>query len=145
MSWGDYITNSLMNKQDSNGHVYKNVLVEAAIVGHNGAEWAKAGITVSPDEVKKLLELFKSKPGTFPSVILGKKKYQITYYEPDNVAYLKIKDGGATVAKTKQAFIIGIYNTTKKYQADGKELPQSVGMCNTVVEELAFQLKSQNY
>ena len=28
---------------------------------------------------------------------------------------------------------------------DGKELSQSVGMCNTAVEELANQLKGQGY
>ena len=145
MSWGDYIKNSLMNKQDAAGHVYNNVLVAAAIVGHNGAEWAKANLTVSADETKKLGELFKSKPGTFAAITLGGAKYQITHFEPDNVAYLKIKDGGATVAKTTQAYIIGVYNTTKKYVMDKKQLPQSVGMCNTVVEDLANQLKGQGY
>ena len=37
MSWAAYITNSLVNRQDANGHVYNNVLVEAAIMGQNGA------------------------------------------------------------------------------------------------------------
>ena len=36
--------------------------------------------------------------------------------------------------------------TTKNYLYDQKkELPQGVGMCNTVVEELANQLKGQGY
>ena len=146
MSWGAYITNSLVNKQDANGHVYNNVLTEAALMGLNGAEWAKtAGLTVSKDEVDKLNDLFKqSGANSIPSVNLGGKKYQVTHYD-GNAAYLKIKDGGATVAKTNQAFIIGVYNTTKKYKQDGKELPQSVGMCNTVVEELANQLKGQGF
>jgi hypothetical protein len=146
MSWAAYITNSLVNRQDAAGHVYNNVLTEAAIIGLNGAEWAKTnGLTVKPDEVKALTTLFKQKTNSIPSVILGGKKYQVTHYETDAFAYLKIKDGGATVAKTAQAFIIGVYNTTKKYKYDGKELPQSVGMCNTVVEELANQLKGQGY
>ena len=145
MSWGAYITNSLMNKQDANGHVYNNVLTEAAIYGLNGAEWAKAGISLSAAEVQDLVKFFGKKPGEVPAVTMGGKKYQVTHYEEGNVAYLKIKDGGATVAKTNQALIIGVYNTTKKYKSDGKELPQSVGMCNTVVEELANQLKGQGY
>ena len=146
MSWGDYIKNALMNKQDAaNGHIYNDCLTEAAIIGLDGNEWAKTGVTVSKDETNKLVELFKSTPGTYAAVTLGGKKYQITHYEQDNVAYLKIKDGGATVAKTNKAFIIGIYNTTKKFKQDGKELPQSVGMCNTVVEDLAAQLKGQGY
>ena len=141
MSWGAYITNSLVNKQDAAGHVYNNVLTEAAIMGLNGAEWAKtAGLTVKPDEIKALTSLFDQKSNSVPSIMLGGKKYQVTHYEQGTFAYLKIKDGGATVAKTNQAFIIGVYNTTKKYKYDGKELPQSVGMCNTVVEELANQL-----
>ena len=51
------------------------------------------------------------------------------------------KDGGATVAKAKHAYIIGLYNTTNKYKYDRKELPQYVSKCNTAVEELANQLK----
>ena len=146
MSWGAYITNSLVNKQDAAGHVYNNVLTEAAIMGLNGAEWAKtAGLTVKPDEIKALTSLFDQKTNSVPSIMLGGKKYQVTHYEQGTFAYLKIKDGGATVAKTNKAFIIGVYNTTKKYKYDGKELPQSVGMCNTVVEELANQLKGQGF
>ena len=146
MSWGAYITNSLVNKQDAAGHVYNNVLVEAALMGFNGAEWAKtAGLAVSKAEVDKLNELFKqSGANAIPSVNLAGKKYQVTHYD-GNSAYLKIKDGGATVAKTTQAYVIGVYNTTKKYKQDGKEMPQCVGMCNMVVEELANQLKGMNY
>ena len=146
MSWGAYITNDLINKQDAAGHVYNNVLTEAAIMGFDGAEWAKtAGLSVKQDEIKKLNELFKQSDNNTPSIMLGGKKYQITHYEKNTFVYLKIKEGGATIAKTNKAYIIGVYNTSKNYKYDGKELPQSVGMCNTVVEELANQLKGQGY
>ena len=146
MSWGDYITRSLVNRQDANGHVYNNVLTEAAIMGMDGAEWAKtAGLSVKPDEIKKLNELFKQSENNTPSIMLGGKKYQVTHYEKNAFVYLKIKEGGATVAKTNKAFIIGVYNTSKMYTYDGKQLPQGVGMCNTVVEDLANQLKGQGY
>ena len=146
MSWGDYITNSLVNKQDANGHVYNNVLTEASIMGIDGAEWAKtAGLSVKPDEIKKLNDLFKQSENNTPSIMLGGKKYQVTHYEKNAFVYLKIKEGGATVAKTNKAFIIGVYNTSKNYTYDGKPLPQGVGMCNTVVEDLANQLKGQGY
>ena len=146
MSWGDYINNSLINKQDAAKHVYNNVLTEAAIMGHDGAEWAKtAGLSVKPDEIKKLNELFKQSENNTPSIMLGGKKYQVTHYEKNAFVYLKIKEGGATVDKTNKAYIIGIYNTSKKYKYDGKELPQGVGMCNTVVEDLANQLKGLGY
>ena len=146
MSWGDYITNSLVNRQDANGHVYNNVLTEAAIMGFDGAEWAKtAGLSVKQDEIKKLNDLFKQSENNTPSIMLGGKKYQVTHYEKNAFVYLKIKEGGATVAKTNKAFIIGVYNTSKMYTYDGKQLPQGVGMCNTVVEDLANQLKGQGY
>ena len=145
MSWGDYINNALINKS-ANGHVYNNVLTDAAIIGHDGAEWAKtAGLSIKPDEIKKLCDLFKQSANNTPSLMLGGKKYQVTHYETNAFVYLKIKDGGATVAKTGKAFIIGVYNTTKNYKYDGKELPQGVGMCNTVVEELANQLKGLGF
>ena len=146
MSWGDYITNSLVNRQDANGHVYNNVLTEAAIMGFDGAEWAKtAGLSVKQDEIKKLNDLFKQSENNTPSIMLGGKKYQVTHYETNAFVYLKIKEGGATVAKTNKAYIIGVYNTSKMYTYDGKPLPQGVGMCNTVVEDLANQLKGQGY
>ena len=147
MSWGDYITRSLVNKQDANNHVYNNVLTEAAIMGIDGAEWAKtAGLSVKPDEIKKLVDLFKQSENNTPSIMLGGKKYQVTHYEKNAFVYLKIKEGGATVAKTNQAYIIGVYNTSKNYTYDGKKiLPQGVGMCNTVVEDLANQLKGMGY
>ena len=147
MSWADYIKNSLVNKQDAAGHVYNNVLTQAAIIGHNGAVWAATdGLAVKPDEVTKLNDFFKQKSNGTPSIVMGGKKYQVTHYEPNAFAYLKIKEGGATIAKTNQAYIIGVYCTSKNYLYDQKkELPQGVGMCNTVVEELANQLKGQGY
>ena len=145
MSWEPYINNALLNKS-ANGHVYNNVLTQAAIIGHDGAEWAKtAGLSIKPDEINKLNDLFKQYSNNTPSIMLGGKKYQVTHYETNAFVYLKIKDGGATVAKTGKAFIIGVYNTTKNYKYDGKELPQGVGMCNTVVEELANQLIGLGY
>ena len=146
MSWDDWVKNSLINCTD-HGHSYANVLTEAAIVGFNGAIWAStAGLEIKGDEVKKLDELFKQTDNNTPSIIIGGKKYQVTHYEPNAFVYLKIKEGGATIAKTNQAYVVGIYSTAKKYKTgEGKELPQSVGMCNTVVENLAATLKGQNY
>ena len=145
MSWGDYINNCLVNKSNK-GHSYHNVLTEAAIIGHDGAVWATTGgLAVKPEEAKKLCELFKQKDNNTPSIIVGGKKYQVTHYEAGKFVYLKIKEGGATIAQTTKAFIIGIYNTSKKYKYDGKDLPQGVGMCNTVVEDLANQLIGMGY
>ena len=146
MSWTDYISNSLINKQDAAGHVYNNVLTQAAIYGHNGAKWASTDkFDIGADEINKLNDFFKQTSNGTPSIMMGGKKYQVTHYEPGAFAYLKIKEGGATIAKMNQAYIIGVYSTTANYMKDGKPMPQSVGMCNTVVEELANQLKGMGY
>ena len=147
MSWGAYITNSLVNRTDAAKHVYNNILTEAAILGHNGAEWAKTnGLSVKPNEVKEIAAIFAQKgSNSIPSLNLGGKKYQVTHYEPGKTIYLKISGGGGTIAKTKQAYIIGIYNTTQKYKYDGKDMPQSPGMCNTAVEETANGLIASGY
>ena len=145
MSWEVYINNCLINKKYK-GHNYTNVLTDAAIIGHDGTEWAAtSGIAVKPEEVKKLHEFFKQSDNNTPSIIVGGKKYHVIHYEAGKFVYLKNYGGGATIAPTKKVFIIGIYNTSKKYKYDGKELPQCVGMCNTVVEELADDLKRMGY
>ena len=146
MSWADYINNALLNKQDAAKHVYNNVLTQAAIYGFDGAKWAATDkFDVSADEIKKFNDFFKQSSNGTPSLMMGGKKYQVTHYEPGAFAYLKIKEGGATVAKTNQAYIIGVYDTDCPCLYDGKSMPQCVGMCNTVVEELAKVLKELNY
>ena len=146
MNWTDYISNSLINKQDAAGHVYNKVLTQAAIYGLNGAKWAATDkFDIGADEVNKFNDFFKQSSNGTPSIMMGGKKYQVTHYEPGAFAYLKIKEGGATIAKMNQAYIIGVYSTTANYMKDGKPMPQSVGMCNTVVEELANQLKGMGY
>ena len=121
-------------------------MTDAALIGHDGAIWASTkGLVVKPDEIEKLAELFKQSENKIPSIFIGGKKYQVTHYEKAAFVYLKIKEGGATIAKTRQTYVIGIYNTSKKYRYDGKELPQCAGMCNIVVEELAGILKGMNY
>ena len=145
MSWEAYITNSLINKQ-AGEHTYHNVLTQAAIYGFNGAKWASTDkFDVSADEINKLNDFFKQSFNVTPSIMMGGKKYQVIHYEPGALAYLIIKDGGATVAKTNQAYIIGIYNTNATYLYNGKSMPQSLRMCNTVVEELAKNLKELTY
>jgi len=145
MSWEDFINNALLNKQDAAGHTYHNVLTQAAIYGFNGAKWAATDkFYVSENEIKKLNAFFLQYSNVTQSIMIGGKKYHVIHYEPGAFAYLKIKDGGATVAKTNQAYVIGIYNTNATYLYDGKAMPQCVGMCNTVVEEFAKFLKDQN-
>ena len=142
MSWEDYINNALINKQDAAGHVYENVLTQAAIYGFNGAKWASTEkFDVSADEINKLNAFFEQSSNGIPSIMMGGKKYQVIHYEPGALAYLKNVGGGAAVAKTNHAYIIGIYDEYCHCLYDGKSMPQSFDMCNTVVEDLAKTLK----
>ena len=95
-------------------------------MGLNEAEWAKTcGLYVSKAEIDKLNELFKQmEQMIFHLLMQEEKNIKVTHYD-GKAAYLKIKDGRATVAKTNQAFIIDVYNTTKNYKKDGKELPNA--------------------
>jgi len=53
-------------------------LTEAAIVGLDGAVWARSeGLDTKPNEVKKLEELFKQSANITPSIVVERKKYQI--------------------------------------------------------------------
>ena len=146
MSWEDCINNFLLNKQDAAGDVYNNVLTQAAIYGFDGTKWAATDkFDVSADEINKLNDFFKQSSNGTPSLMIRGKKYHVTHYEPGALAYLRIINGGATVAKTNQAYIIGIYDTNDTYFHNGISMPQSFGMRNTVVEELAKTLKELNY
>ena len=78
MSWADYISNSLLNKQDAAGHVYNNVLTQAAIYGFNGAKWAATDkFDVSADEVNKLNDFFKQSSNGTPSLMMGGKNIKL--------------------------------------------------------------------
>ena len=146
MGWGVYISNYLINKQD-NYHIYNNILTEAAIIGHNGISWANTKFfIITKDEVDQLTILFKQTgANNIPSVQLAGKKYQVIHYNPGFSTYLKIFEGGATVAKTNHSYIIGVYNERHCYVKDKKNLRQCSGMCNVVVEELAIKLKKLGY
>ena len=146
--WSAYVRNKLICKQDIFGHVYLNVLSEAAIIGINGVEWAKtSGLDITKEEINELNKIFQfdSNSYTILFVKLAGKSFRVIHYVKGEHVYLKINEGGDTVSKTKMAFIIGIYNNTQIYTVDGIPKTQCIGMCNTVVEDLAKELRSYNY
>ena len=58
-----------------------NVLIEAAIVGLDGAVCAlTGGLDIKPDEVKKLEEFFKKSANNTPTIVVGRKKYQMILF-----------------------------------------------------------------
>lgn len=147
-NWVSWIENMLINKQDIFGHVYQNVLTEAAIINIYGEEMARTdGLLLQKNEVQELKKLFEfdNNSYTILYVNLAGKKYRVIHYVKNFSAYLKINEGGATVAKTQNLFIIGVYNNTQKYIYDGQIKRQCIGMCNTVVEDAAIDLKKKYY
>ena len=77
----------------------------------------------------------------------------VNFDSDKKVMYLKKQGGGACIAKSNMAFVIGVFSTSKKMnfstskkmKFDGKEENQNPGMCNKVVEELKEYLISLNY
>ena len=69
----------------------------------------------------------------------------VNFDSDKKVMYLKKQGGGACIAKSNMAFVIGVFSTSKKMKFNGKEENQNPGMCNKVVEELQEYLISLNY
>ena len=148
----DYIENKLINNIDSWGHIYKNALTEAAIIGNgvNFEEFARTeGLSITKKEVEDIKKLFKCDDYSYSVCILyltlAGKKYRIIHDKKNEVVYLKINEGGATIAKSKKLFIVGVYNNTKSYLYDDVIKKQNIGMCNTIVEDLAIYMKRYDF
>ena len=145
MSWMDIISNNLINFQSRFGYIYNNVLTGAIILDFKGIIYATTGISINKEEVEKLKELFAQRINTISFIKLGGKKYRIFHYEQNEHAYVGGFNSGATIAKSNLLFIIGFYDTDKNFLLNGCPKPQSVGICNHVVEELAIKLKKLNF
>ena len=145
MSWESCITNKLMNFQDRFGHIYTNVLTDAIILDLQGKTLATSGISINIEDAQKLKEFFEQVINTILYLKLGEKKFRILHFEQNKHAYIRDGEIGGTVAKSNQLYIIGFFNNHKIYTYDGVKKIQCPGMCNTVVEELANELKSQGF
>ena len=140
-SWYDYINNALLNKK-YNGHIYNNILIEAAIVGFDGTIWAcTKGLLLKKEEVENLKKIIFNKANSINSFIIDNKKYEITVYNKGFSFNFILGDNiGGTIAKTNLALIIGIYDKNKMYIIDGEKKNQNSGLCKMVVEDLANAL-----
>lgn len=156
MSWNDYV-NFMTND---------SVCTDAYIYGKDGTLWAGSGSTlfqsystkiadaqeadkmndVDVDESKNFFNaLGNNGICTIPGGIrLGNEKYFSTNFDGERGTwYLKKQNGGACVAQTNQAILIGIYNNTKTITS--KNCPQNPGDTNAVVEKLQETLKGASY
>jgi profilin len=167
MSWNDYITNKLINVVDSNNHKLLNVLSNAMIVGNtDGAVWATTqgfalknepvDVTLPDGTVKKetvnelvnIADAFCNNGDTkkLGGIRINKEKFYMTNFDNERkVMYLKKSGGGGCIALTGKAYIIGVFETSKKMKRDDVEENQNPGYCNKVVEELQTYFLSIGY
>ena len=147
--WIIWVENRLINTQ-ANGHTYINVLTEATIIGSDGDIYARTGgLNITKEEFQQIKKLFSYDDLTYSYFILYLnlvgKKYRIIHYQKNFVVYLVRNECGVTIAKSNKTYIIGIYNNTQKYLYDGQIKRQCIGMCNSVVEDLALYFRRINY
>ena len=151
-AWNSFVLNALLNFMDKNGHIYNNVLTEAAIVGINGVVWGiSRGLSINKEDINTLKKIFKLEnnsyniTGGFLYTKIAGKKYRIIKHLQDDFAYLENNENGVVIMKTNLAFVIGVYNGNYNYKLDGKIKTQNKGVCITVVNNLAIKLRKLKY
>eukprot|EP00300_Choanocystis_sp_HF-7_P021732 c20825_g1_i1.p1 GENE.c20825_g1_i1~~c20825_g1_i1.p1 ORF type:complete len:138 (+),score=34.45 c20825_g1_i1:1-414(+) len=99
MSWQSYVDDQL---------VAKGNVTHGAIIGHDGSIWAKSARLALTESVAAAAIFTNSEM----SVTLAGEKYQVLRKNLDEdtpFIICKKKEGGAVLAKTGQAVIIGIF------------------------------------
>ncbi|KAF5748282.1 profilin-1-like [Tripterygium wilfordii] len=129
MSWQQYVDEHLMCDVEG------NQLTAAAIIGQDGTVWAQSSTfpQFTAEEISAIMKDL-DEPGTLAptGLFLGGTKYMVIQGEPGAVIRGKKGSGGATVKKTNQALIIGIYDESL-----------TPGQCNMIVERLGDYLIEQ--
>ena len=146
--WGLFIKKRLIHYEDDDNNIYDNILTKAAMIGRDGAEWARTdNFKIKDDEIKNLIKIFKKNINLdiTRDIVLDGQKYQIINYK--NNFSIEIKNGeyGGTIAVTNKVFIFGFFNSNVKYSLNGKEKNQCQEICNKVVENFATELKGIGY
>lgn len=167
MSWSMYLEGYLVNHtNESSGATSRNLCENAAMIGIDGALWAATPgfsidkysapvvhddgttSTVQIDEFASLNDAFQnrgatSRPG---GIRIHHEKYFIVSYNPDRkVMYLRKRNGGACVAKSNNAYVIGTFSSSLKMNdASRGEIPQNPGSTNLACESLQDFLLANN-
>ncbi|KAE8712552.1 Profilin [Hibiscus syriacus] len=132
MSWQTYVDEHLMCEIEGQPGQH---LTAAAIIGHDGSVWAKSPKfpELKGNEIANIMKDFDEPGHLAPTGLhLGGEKYMVIQGEPGAVIRGKKGAGGATIKKTGQALVFGIY-----------EEPVTPGQCNLVVERLGDYLADQ--
>ena len=144
--WGSYIFNMLLNKKDTEGNIYNNILYDAAIIGLNGHIWSNTvNFSLNADSIETLNNIFNEKSSSISSISIRNKNYKIVNYKQGFSIDFTFDEEGGTIAKTNLSFVVGLYNKNKFYMLNGEKHNQCLKICNYVVEDCANELKNQNY
>ena len=144
--WGSYIFNMLLNKKDTEGNIYNNILYDAAIMGLNGCIWSSTvNFSLNAGSIETLNNIFNEKSSSISSISIRNKNYKIVNYKQGFSIDFTFDEEGGTIAKTNLSFVVGLYNKNKFYMLNGEKHNQCLKICNYVVEDLANELKNQNY
>ena len=169
MSWQDYVNGYLVNWVDVNqdNKAYTNICEHGALVGNgDGTVWAKTGNfnfgtfkvevdkedgsgteKIDIDEFPNLKDACEHEGTTARKggLRINNEKYFMVNFDNDrSVMYLKKNGGGACIAKSGLAYVIGTFNSSMKCSIAGKEVPQNPGTVNLVCEKLQEFLTSNN-
>ena len=136
--WESIVANTLFNKQYENGDIYNSILIKAALVGHNGIFWAySSNFHLDPYEFEKLKIIFsKEENNSSKTLSFEGDDYEICNYKPGISFDIQRGNTGGTIAKTKMAYIIGIFNSNAEYRLNGVKQKQNLDLCHKIVMEL---------
>ena len=164
-SWDSYIW-QIQNKWSAKQAKYliTNCCVHAAIYGLDGSPWATSaewpglleyqhdleqddGSTskIAVNEFQCVVQVATGKRmPTAAGVRMGNTKFVYIRHDPDdNSVFLsKSGGGGACIAKTRNAYVIGIWD---KNAIMSNNTPQSTGYCNDLTLNVASKLKKAGY
>ena len=146
-SWGCYIDSYLLNpKFKDEKDSYLNILCGAAIIGHNSYIWSSTdNLELSKKEINEIDSVINDTSNIKNTITIKGLTFTIEGIDKNKYIYLSRFDGGGTIGKTNQAYIIGIYNKNIICKKEGENIKQNQKLCNKAVKTLTEGLKGEGY
>ena len=172
LSWNEYLSSYIVNYTDQvSGKSYKNSAEHGAIISkEDGAVLASTPglfsleiyktevnqedgnekVEVEINEFENLVDTFKNNGVSTKvgGIRFNHIKYQNLRFQEKKILYLKRTGGGAVVVETNKAFVIGVFNSSKKMVTNHGETsieePQIFGVVNVAAEKLQEVLLANN-
>lgn len=167
MSYSQLVDAYLINSTDQEtGETMQHVCEHGALIGQDGTPWAASpgfsldtydavvdqgdgtSSSVRIDEFAALVEAYRNQGATTRpgGIRLHREKYfPISYISTENggLLCLRKRNGGACVAKSNKAYIIGIFSSGRKIRdMGGREVPQNPGATSLACKSLMDLLVS---